>query len=54
MPVNIRIQFDNPYATYYAGQTVTGRVHLSVDKPKKIRGEFLLTYDPFDGTSTVL
>lgn len=37
MPVGIRIQFDSPYATYYAGQTVTGRVHVSVDKPKRIR-----------------
>ncbi|XP_026282832.1 arrestin domain-containing protein 2 [Frankliniella occidentalis] len=37
MPANIRILFDNHYATFYAGQTVTGRVIVTVDKPKKLR-----------------
>ncbi|KAK3926956.1 Arrestin domain-containing protein 17 [Frankliniella fusca] len=37
MPANIRFQFDNHYATFYAGQTVTGRVIVTVDKPKKLR-----------------
>ena len=33
-----QIVFDNPWSTYYTGQPVTGRVLLSVDSPKKVRG----------------
>ncbi|XP_066994415.1 arrestin domain-containing protein 17 [Anabrus simplex] len=32
-----QIVFDNPWATYYSGQPVTGKVIISVDTPKKIR-----------------
>lgn len=32
--------FDNPWNTYYAGQTVNGRVDFEFDSPKKIRGKF--------------
>jgi len=33
-----QIVFDNPWSTYYSGQPVTGRLLLTVDSPKKIRG----------------
>jgi len=33
-----QIAFDNPWSTYYSGQPVTGRLLLTVDTPKKIRG----------------
>ncbi|KAJ9599746.1 hypothetical protein L9F63_026404, partial [Diploptera punctata] len=36
-----QIVFDNPWSTYYTGQPVTGRVLLSVDSPKKVRGIIL-------------
>nr|XP_022901266.1 arrestin domain-containing protein 17-like [Onthophagus taurus] len=35
------ITFDNPYRTYYVGQTVTGRLEVVLDSPKKIRGILL-------------
>ncbi|KAJ1521957.1 hypothetical protein ONE63_002288 [Megalurothrips usitatus] len=38
MPVDLRVHFDNAQATFYAGQVVTGRVFVGIDKPKKIRG----------------
>lgn len=34
------IIFDNPYNTYYVGQTVNGRVEITLDSPKKIRGTY--------------
>ncbi|XP_015118177.1 arrestin domain-containing protein 17 isoform X1 [Diachasma alloeum] len=34
----LRIVFDNPWSTYYPGQTVTGRIIVVVDSVKKIRG----------------
>ncbi|KAJ1521956.1 hypothetical protein ONE63_002287 [Megalurothrips usitatus] len=37
MPIEMQFHFDNPYATFYTGQTVTGRITVSVDKPKTIR-----------------
>ncbi|KAE8741271.1 hypothetical protein FOCC_FOCC013193 [Frankliniella occidentalis] len=37
MPVILRISFDRPYAAYYGGETVTGRVDMQVDKPTQIR-----------------
>ncbi|XP_001599906.1 arrestin domain-containing protein 17 [Nasonia vitripennis] len=33
-----KIHFDSPYATYYPDQTVTGKVILTIDSTKKIRG----------------
>lgn len=33
-----QIQLDNPWNTYYSGQTVNGNVHLTLDSPKTIRG----------------
>lgn len=33
------IFFDNPYHTYYAGQTISGRVEILLDSPKKIKGK---------------
>ncbi|XP_063233011.1 arrestin domain-containing protein 3-like [Bacillus rossius redtenbacheri] len=33
-----QIVFDNPYATYFSDQQVSGRLIISVDSPKKIRG----------------
>ncbi|XP_016939599.4 arrestin domain-containing protein 17 [Drosophila suzukii] len=32
------IQLDNPWNTYYAGQTVNGQVIFTFDSPKKVRG----------------
>lgn len=34
------IELDNPYNTYYAGQTVNGKVTFTFDSPKKVRGNF--------------
>ncbi|KAJ8674402.1 hypothetical protein QAD02_005664 [Eretmocerus hayati] len=33
-----KILFDNPYAAYNSGQTITGRVILTLESTKKIRG----------------
>jgi hypothetical protein len=33
-----QIVFDNAWSTYYSGQPVTGKLLLTVDSPKKIRG----------------
>ncbi|XP_046750179.1 arrestin domain-containing protein 17 isoform X1 [Diprion similis] len=35
---NFQILFDNPWNTFYGGQTVTGRVLVVIDSTKKIRG----------------
>ncbi|XP_043277832.1 arrestin domain-containing protein 17-like [Venturia canescens] len=35
---DLRIVFDNPWSTYYPGQTVTGRVIVRLSSIKKIRG----------------
>lgn len=34
-----QITLDNPWNTYYAGQTVNGKVVFTFDSPKKIRGK---------------
>uniref|UniRef100_T1GVS0 Arrestin-like N-terminal domain-containing protein n=1 Tax=Megaselia scalaris TaxID=36166 RepID=T1GVS0_MEGSC len=31
------VRLDNPWNTYYAGQTINGEVALTFDKPKKVR-----------------
>lgn len=37
---NCKVSFDdNPDRVYYGGQTVRGRVHLTLAKEKTIRGE---------------
>ncbi|CAD7093273.1 unnamed protein product [Hermetia illucens] len=33
-----QIQLDNPWNTYYAGQTINGQVTYTFDSPKKVRG----------------
>lgn len=33
-----QIQLDNPWGTYYSGQTVNGNVRLTIDSSKTIRG----------------
>lgn len=35
------ITLDNPWSTYYAGQTVNGKVNFTFDSPKKIRGKLV-------------
>ena len=35
---DFRIVFDNPWSTYYPGQTVTGNIIVVLDSTKKIRG----------------
>lgn len=36
-----QIVLDNPWNTYYAGQTVNGRVDFTFDSPKKVRGVYV-------------
>jgi hypothetical protein len=36
---DFKIHFDSPYATYCPDQTVTGRVILTIDSIKKIKGK---------------
>lgn len=35
------IIFDSPYNTYFAGATVSGRIEIVLNKPKKIKGNYL-------------
>ncbi|XP_026282838.1 arrestin domain-containing protein 2-like [Frankliniella occidentalis] len=37
MPINLRVRFDRPQPTYYAGETVTGHVLVHVDEPTPVR-----------------
>lgn len=39
------IVLDNPWNTYYAGQTINGKVNLTFDSTKKVRG---MSADQFD------
>lgn len=43
------IYFDNQWNTYYAGQTVNGRIEYVFDSPKKVRGMLCSSYDYFYG-----
>lgn len=36
---NFEIHFDNPSATYFGGQTLSGRLDITLDTPKKVRGK---------------
>lgn len=36
------VQLDNPWNTYYAGQTLNGQVKITFDSPKKVRGKSLI------------
>lgn len=38
---NCQIQLDNPYNTYYTGQTLNGQVKLNLQKEKKVRGKLV-------------
>lgn len=38
------VQLDNPWNTYYAGQTLNGQVKFTFDSPKKVRGESKIKY----------
>lgn len=35
-----QIVLDNPWQTYYTGQTINGKVDFTFDAPKKIRGMY--------------
>lgn len=37
---NFRLQFDNPEATYSPGQTITGKVILTLSSTKTVRGSY--------------
>lgn len=40
-----QIVLDNPWNTYYAGQTINGRAEITFDSPKKVRGEIFTVND---------
>lgn len=53
-----QILLDNPWNTYYAGQTVNGQVKLTLNSPKKIRGKrhmnlYFITFFHFTYMSSV-
>lgn len=40
MPFKCEVIFNqNPYGIYFAGQILSGRVEISVDKIKKVKGK---------------
>ncbi|XP_042871038.1 arrestin domain-containing protein 3-like isoform X2 [Penaeus japonicus] len=38
MPTSIQIDFDNPHAVFFSGQTITGRITVSLTDSKSCRG----------------
>lgn len=39
---NFQIVLDSPTGAYYAGTNVIGKLQFTLDKPKKIRGDYEL------------
>jgi len=37
---NLYLIFDHPQRIYFGGQTVSGRVLVQIDEPKKLRSEY--------------
>jgi len=37
---NLQLIFDRPHRIYFGGQTVSGRLLLQIDEPKKLRSEY--------------
>lgn len=47
-----RIVLDNEYSTYYAGQTLNGKIEYEFDSPKKVRGKAVIfILDPVSHSS---
>jgi hypothetical protein len=38
---NLQLIFDHPQRIYFGGQTVSGRLLVQIDEPKKLRGEYV-------------
>jgi hypothetical protein len=38
---NLQLIFDRPHRIYLGGQTVSGRLLVQIDEPKKLRGEYV-------------
>jgi hypothetical protein len=37
---NLQLIFDHPQRIYFGGQTVSGRLLVQIDEPKKLRSEY--------------
>jgi hypothetical protein len=37
---NLQLIFDHPQQIYFGGQTVSGRLLVEIDEPKKLRSEY--------------
>jgi len=38
---NLNLIFDHPQRIYFGGQTVSGRLLVQIDEPKKLRSEYV-------------